>query len=139
MKKIAISVLLAIPAIAYCQQESAVGVAFERYSVLIGAVHVNGNCKFLSESETKEFGRDLGLISMSLMTALGDASRLSSITMSAKKVADSDNYKSCGDAARTVVAFGRAASRAWSSEIREAVFGGATRIQSMSPPSAQQK
>ena len=102
------------------EQKKMIGSALANYSKVAGAWYLNKRCKFLDNEKLKIFEKDVAAITIALSNDLRGSNILNSIQVSAKKVAESDQYAECGDELKkNIVDWGVNYAENWSLQIKK--------------------
>ena len=126
--KIFLILLLFLPIKVLAEDNQAIGVAYERYSVISGAWFLNQKCNFLANDLSGEFTSNVDLLRQSLLLVLKNPTMNNIIDNGARQAAESDKYKDCGKDAKEIVMFAILASRDWSNVIRVATVVTASKL-----------
>jgi hypothetical protein len=124
-----IALLLAVEvadAVAHAQMPSRdqlVASALDNYGKISSGMYLNQRCKFLEANKAASFETNVADIKNVLGKDIGNPGLLDKIDEGAKRVANSDKYKSCGDDAKNIVEKASAYADSWSAHMREIQSG----------------
>ena len=104
-------------------QEQMVASALEEFGKISGGLYINQRCKFLDNEKSEKFKNNVDTIKPVLGSEIRNPNMLEAIQQGAKKAADAEKYKSCGEDAKHIVEATSAHAENWAFQMNKILNG----------------